>query len=236
MNKFKVGQKVYSSKSRYRNLEVKDFFSSDVLCKGESYHKGEKNYTDGWHPCEQFFRVWEIRDTPFKDNKPLHTKSKWDKIIQRSPNMRTTVAYVYEDVLSGKLDIAPVYQRGLVWTLEQKQSYILNLFNEKATISPTLILNWEDDGFELLDGKQRITTVFEFIEDRFELPNGLRCSDLCSSDFYFILYHPIHYTRIEKINQTDLTLEQKIELFLEINELGTKMSEEHIEKVKEMIS
>ena len=29
-----------------------------------------------------------------------------------------------------------------------------------------------------------------------------------------------------------LTDKQKIELFLEINELGTKMSDEHIEKIK----
>ena len=31
----------------------------------------------------------------------------------------------------------------------------------------------------------------------------------------------------------DLTEEQKIELFLEINELGTKMSEEHLKNIKE---
>ena len=150
-----------------------------------------------------------------------------------------SVNYFYQGVLSGEININPSYQRGLVWTLEQKQKYIESLFNETAVITPTLVLNWEnsrDNGiYEVIDGKQRLTTIFDFIENKFCLSNGLYFKDLSMSDCNFILYHDIRYTRIEKISYSNLTLNEKIELFLEINELGTKMSEEHIEKVKEMI-
>ena len=48
-----------------------------------------------------------------------------------------------------------------------------------------------------------------------------------------ILFHQIRYTRIIKQGYNDdLTDKEKVELFLEINELGTKMSDEHIAKIK----
>lgn len=237
--KLEIGQKVYSSRTRFRNLEVIDINGLQVECKGESYHERERGYTDGWHPTTNTFMYYELRDKPFDNDKNMHVPPKWKNIIQRNPNMKTSVNHFYRDILSGEIDINPPYQRGLVWTLEQKQKYIESLFNETAVITPTIVLNWEnsiDNGaYEVIDGKQRLTTIFDFIENKFCLSNGLYFKDLSVSDCNFILYHDIIYTRIEKISCSNLTLNEKIELFLEINELGTKMSEEHIKKVKKMI-
>lgn len=63
----------------------------------------------------------------------------------------------------------PEYQRTLVWTLKQKQDYITNLFNGMAEIRPTILLYYEDkkDIYEVLDGKQRLTTLFQFIDNEF---------------------------------------------------------------------
>lgn len=57
----------------------------------------------------------------------------------------------------------PEYQRDLVWTLVQKREYIINLFNGMAEIKPTILLYYEDkkDIYEVLDGKQRLTTLFQ---------------------------------------------------------------------------
>lgn len=149
--------------------------------------------------------------------------------------MCTNISYLYEDYKKGELILDPFYQRGLVWKLKQKQSFIENLFKHKALIAPTIILNWVKDGKEVIDGKQRITTVFDFLENKFKLSNGMYFKDLCRKDSDFISCHEVRYTRIEKIGHSDLTDNEKIELFLEINELGTKMSDKHIEKVKELI-
>ncbi|MGL5751107.1 MAG: DUF262 domain-containing protein [Paraclostridium sp.] len=235
---FKIGQKVYCTKTRFRDLIVLEINGLEITCNGESYHSGEQNYTNGWHPCKITFMVYELRNKPFIEIDSIHKPSRWNKIIQRNPNMNTSVSYLYQDVLSGVVTLNPIYQRDLVWTLKQKRSYIENLFKEKAVISPTIVLNWEnhkEDAYEVLDGKQRLTTIFDFIENKFSLSNKKYFKDLSMSDANFILYHDVRYTRIEKIDNTNLTLDEKVELFLEVNELGTKMSDKHIEKVKELL-
>ena len=74
----------------------------------------------------------------------------------------------------------------------------------------------------------------DFIEDKIKLDNGKFFSELNEEDKKTILFHQIRYTRIIKHGyNTDLTDKEKIELFLEINELGTKMADKHIEKIKE---
>ena len=53
------------------------------------------------------------------------------------------------------------------------------------------------------------------------------------------MYRNLKYTNIEKNkidDEDNLTNKEKIELFLEINVLGTKMSDEHIKKLKEQFS
>ena len=59
--------------------------------------------------------------------------------------------------------------------------------------------------------------------------------NLSQNDVNFLLRHDINYTRIDKRNNKNFTYEEKIELFLEINELGTKMSNKHIEKIKSLL-
>jgi hypothetical protein len=52
------------------------------------------------------------------------------------------------------------------------------------------------------------------------------------------LYRNLKYTNIEKNkidDEDNLTNKEKIELFLEINVLGTKMSDEHIKKIKRTV-
>ncbi|MGL6185662.1 MAG: DUF262 domain-containing protein [Clostridium chrysemydis] len=242
MKKFEVGQSVYCSSKYTKDLVVVSCNKFNVICSGKMYHENEKGYSDGWHEdkCIRFY-IWELKDKPFEEStQNIHVKNKWDKIIKRNPNMVASLSYMYEDYLSGDLNLNPSYQRDLVWTLEQKQKYIEAIFAEKAFISPTIVLNWSiyEDGcgrYEVLDGKQRLTTAFDFINDKFPLSNGMYFSDLSRHDHSFFIRQDVKYTRIEKWCMEDLTLEEKIELFLEINELGTKMSDEHIKKVKEMI-
>lgn len=241
MNKFEIGQEVYCSSGYKRNLKVIEIKKFRVICSGEVYHENERNYTTGWHKDDNIsFYLWEVKDTPFENDSIIHTKNKWNNLIKRNPNMCSNLQYMYEDYLNGDLNLEPEYQRGLVWTLKQKQAYIMALFLEKVYISPTIVLNPDkyEDGtgrYEILDGKQRVTTAFDFINNKFPLENGYYFRDLSKHDHAFFLRQDVRYTRIEKWSNEDLTLNEKIELFLEINELGTKMSDEHIEKVKELI-
>lgn len=135
----------------------------------------------------------------------------------------------------------PEYQRTLVWTLKQKQDYINNLFNGMAEIRPTILLYYEDkkDVYEVLDGKQRLTTLFQFIDNEFAIiidGEEVYFNDLIETDKKFILNHNVYWTRIMSFKVLEpIALEDKLTLFLEKNYLGTRMSDEQINKVLNML-
>ena len=135
----------------------------------------------------------------------------------------------------------PEYQRELVWTLNQKQDYVTNLFNGMAEIRPTILLYYEGkkDVYEVLDGKQRLTTLFQFIDNEFAIivdGEDVYFNDLVDTDKKFILNHNVYWTRIMSFKVLEpIALEDKLTLFLEKNYLGTRMSDEHINKVLNML-
>lgn len=140
------------------------------------------------------------------------------------------------------LELNPFYQRGLVWTLDQKRDYILALFNGKATIEPTIVEyfknNYEIHIMEVLDGKQRLTTIFDFIDNKFSIiidGNEVYFRDLIEKDQKFLFKHDVKKTRIMPRDiAEDVSIKDKIDIFLEINEKGTKMSDEHLDNIKKM--
>ena len=240
---FWIGQMVWSSRPNVRNLEVIKVTDLNVCCKGESYtESNNRGVKEGWYKVDsiEFYPI-ELRNIPFTTGENLYKKSEWKSVIHRQSNYHSSLSFMYNDYKKGILNLDPEYQRGLVWSLKQKQAYVMNLFLEKAVVSPTLVLNLvveenEKNSFEVVDGKQRLSTLFDFLENRFPLANGKYFLDLSSDDTRYLLRLDVRYTRIECICGRNLTTEEKVELFLEINELGTKMSEEHIDKVKEMIN
>lgn len=135
----------------------------------------------------------------------------------------------------------PEYQRTLVWTLKQKQDYINNLFNGMAEIRPTILLYYEDkkDIYEVLDGKQRLTTLFQSIDNEFAIivdGEEVYFNDLIDADKKFILNYNVYWTRIMSFKVLEpIALEDKLTLFLEKNYLGTRMSDEQINKVLNML-
>ncbi|MEW9530702.1 DUF262 domain-containing protein [Microbispora sp. NPDC049125] len=72
----------------------------------------------------------------------------------------------------GALDPNPPYQRDLVWTLDQKISLIYSILD--GTPIPAIITNRRGrsvaDTRYVIDGKQRLNAVREFLEDKFLVP------------------------------------------------------------------
>lgn len=127
-------------------------------------------------------------------------------------------------------NLNPDYQRGDVWTLKDKQNLISSIFKNidigKFTfIKPDYIM----DDYEVLDGKQRLTTILEYYEDRFEY-SGFKFSDLCKKDQRHFRGYNISWGE-----SSGLTKEQKLRYFIKLNTTGKIMSQEHIDKVKEML-
>lgn len=183
----------------------------------------------------EWFSVFELTKNEGVDFSVVK-ENKWADLINKIPNMQSSVRYMYDNYIECKLDMNPFYQRDIVWTEEQKRKYIEAIFESKVTISATILLNYknyEKNTYEILDGKQRLTAVFEFLEGKFSIYNNLYYDNLNYQDRAFFINSEIVYTRIEKINRANLTDNEKIDLFLEINgEGGTKMSDEHMNKIR----
>lgn len=240
---FKIGDKVFLLGRNTKDcvITAKDKFFMFTV-------KGKELKNDKWEDFEldkvQLYEMYKTdEEVDVKISDTIRTKKDdWEKIIDRRTH-DFRVSDLYKKLYEKQLDLAPFYQRDFVWTLEQKRAYIENLFKGKAVITPTFIQcskpiedrvdSFDFDILEVVDGKQRLSTIFEFLENQFCLEDGVYFKNLNAKDKIEILFMNVKATEItpRKWNN-DLTDRQKIELFLEINELGTKMSDEHIAKIK----
>lgn len=69
--------------------------------------------------------------------------------------------------MRGKIDLSPEYQRGKVWTKERKQ-LLIDTILKGMHIPAVYLRDLENDYFECVDGQQRLSTIFDFFEDKLE--------------------------------------------------------------------
>lgn len=129
---------------------------------------------------------------------------------------------------SGVLD-DPVYQRDLVWAPHQKELLISSIFDRADIGKLTVIrLPYEADmpSYEIIDGKQRLTTITDFMVNRFKISN-LYWKDLCSRDRREFGDHIVAVSIIEgKLTELD-----KVNFFLRLNQTGVPQTAEHMQLV-----
>lgn len=133
------------------------------------------------------------------------------------------------------------YQRGYVWTIDEKRDLIRSIFNQLncgsiviRQRSPEWLREKISEGHfdvalvDIVDGKQRLTAVEEYMNDVFDV-DGIYYSDLSkcarskfkSSQAFSIVEFGVN------ASDTDI-----IKAFLHVNYSGTPCSKEHIEYVK----
>lgn len=135
------------------------------------------------------------------------------------------------------------YQRGLVWSLEQKQMLIESIYNHVEIgkfVFRKRSFNWvekrmkagkiEHTAFaDLVDGKQRYSAIVEFVEGKFPDLHGNYFNDLSGeAQRQFKGYRHLTYVELDE-NTSDA---DTLAVFLAINFSGVPMSKEHIDYVK----
>lgn len=199
------------------------------------------SYSDNLHYDDVTNTEISVTGTLVPKADQLRKRKSYNEGFERV-DLNTDFMYLLEMYDRGELFMDPVYQRDFVWTTEQKRLYIKNLFEDKASIRPTFIEYTEtlEDGTrkrvtEVLDGKQRIKALIDFYNNEFDV-DGLYYKDLHYLDQIFFDRLDVVYTRImNREGRKDLKLETKIELFLEINMLGTRMSDEDLKKAQALL-
>lgn len=129
-------------------------------------------------------------------------------------------------------DMNPTYQRGLVWNIEDKRKLIDALVNDRSIGAITYAKNDFSDKYlyEILDGKQRLSTIAEFIANGFTY-QGILFSELCKKEQDAFLNKSIGVVEVSFTNDRE-----KLEYFIELNSAGVRVSDEFLTSLKERIS
>jgi hypothetical protein len=137
-------------------------------------------------------------------------------------------------VYQSGVDFNPNYQRDLVWSIDQKLLLIDSIFNNIEIGKFTFIkYNFSENRkfyYEILDGKQRLSTICEFYEDRFSW-NGKKFTELCAKDANHFTHFPIIQGEVSEITE-----QQIYKLFIKMNTTGMPVSQEHLNKIKSLIN
>ncbi len=159
----------------------------------------------------------------------------------RNPSYRCNVEWKYlEETLKRwtdrndkfPLDLNPDFQREHVWTPAQQTAYVEYALRGGRS-GRDLYFNcvgWQgkyDGDFVIVDGKQRLHAVLEFLNNRVPVFNGLYFKDIEGR---------LPTTAEFVINVNDLpTRTEVLQWYLEMNTGGTPHTEAEINKVKELL-
>lgn len=79
------------------------------------------------------------------------------------------VMQIFNLVSKGRLDIEPPWQRKDVWSLKRKRELVRSLI--LGIPLPSIILHRKDGRHSIIDGKQRLTAIMQFMQNEWKLPN-----------------------------------------------------------------
>lgn len=132
----------------------------------------------------------------------------------------------------GGVDFDSDYQRDHVWELEDKISLIDSIFNNVEIGKFVFVQKHEstkDKYYEVVDGKQRLTALKEFYEDRFQY-KGKWFSELSGKDRWKFLNHSVSYGFLENPDKRAV-----YETFIKMNTCGKPMDRKYIDRVKKLL-
>jgi hypothetical protein len=130
------------------------------------------------------------------------------------------------------VDFDAEYQREHVWTMEDKVDLIESIFNN-IEIGKFIFVQLHESTpgkyYQIVDGKQRLTALCEFYEDRFSY-KGVYFSQLSLHDKYTFTTHSVSYGFLENPDTRGI-----YETFIKMNTCGKPMDKKHIDKVKKLL-
>jgi hypothetical protein len=175
-------------------------------------------------PWFELFPYGQVKDTKF-------TREEKYRIRQYNSGIDSLLHMVYAG--HAGVDFDAEYQREHVWTLEDKVALIESIFNNIDIGKFVFVQRHESTPgkyYQIVDGKQRLTALCEFYEDRFSY-KGVYFSQLSFHDKYKFTNHSVSYGFLENPDTRGI-----YETFIKMNTCGKPMDHKHIDKVKKLLN
>jgi len=224
--KFKIGERVQlgAHKECYIKESYHDGHYYCVECLGVKRGRSEdpSSFVDELHIQEWHnIHPYVTKDTEFRQE---------EKYFIRQIN--SAVDSLIHMITRAGIDFDVEYQRDHVWKLADKIALIDSIFNNIDIGKFVLVQrDYSSDVFyEVLDGKQRLTAIRDFYEDRFKY-NGYYYSELSRMDKHKFGNHSITLGYLENPNK-----EAIFDSFIKLNTCGKPMAKKHIDHVKKLLS
>jgi hypothetical protein len=165
----------------------------------------------------------------YQINKDVHFYKK-DRLPIHISNM--TIGSLFYKAFGYGCDMNPDYQRGNVWDDKDKESLLDSIFNHiriGTFCFNSKPFNENDTGCEIIDGKQRMTTLIDFRLDKFRYRSKL-WSELHPRERSHIREYNIGIIELQEASKKEI-----YEYFLKLNTGGRAQDPNHINHVKELL-
>lgn len=174
-----------------------------------------------------------------KRNSPLINKL----VGNHNLDLRNPVTYSPSDIkryytidFDVKLSDGRNLQRPHVWTLEQRREFIKSVLKELVLPPIHVALQTQKDIMRIIDGKQRLSTVIDFIDNKFDIivDNQSYYFDDMDDTAKYVLQHSTRFDTIIHYEYDDdmLSDQDLISWFEMVNYSGTPQDIEHLKYLK----
>lgn len=138
-----------------------------ILRRNTVYMKDINEVAEDLQMAENFEVEDEIEISEYEEKRKCLEKTKINK-------QSWSIREIWKKIREGDLILDPNYQRHEVWKCEKKVAFIESLYME-IMIPPIYVVEVPSDDllegnkYEVVDGKQRLTTIKEYFENSIEL-------------------------------------------------------------------
>lgn len=140
-----------------------------------------------------------------------------------------SLKYIMELMEADLMELNPGYQRNRVWRDNKKKSLLIESLMLRIPIPAFYFYENEDSKFQVIDGQQRLATIYEFVNNEFCLTGLEYLKDTCNRKYFKdidIKYQQRIYRTQIAVNILDARSPQKViyDIFRRINTGGMKLN------------
>ena len=144
------------------------------------------------------------------------------------------VAYLWAMYRDDRLVLRPEYQRNAIWPAAAKSYLIDTLITGRPVplifLSRMISAQTGASGFAVVDGQQRLSAIFDFLENRFRLTGpdvsahyGARFRDLGTSEQEAILAYGVVVEELHGYSGAEV-----VEVFVRLNKYGVRLAPQEL--------